>query len=90
KLTAVNAASGDAFAYSVALDGDTALVGAHLDDDQGPNSGAAYVLVGSGALWAQQQKLAFAAGAAQDEPGSSVALDGNTALVGACQPGRPR
>lgn len=42
KLTASNAQWGDEFGASVALDGDYAVVGAHLDDEGGGNAGAAY------------------------------------------------
>jgi hypothetical protein len=43
KLTAADAAGGDEFGWSVSVDGDTALVGAYLDDDGGTDSGSAYV-----------------------------------------------
>ena len=43
KLTASDAAAGDFFGYSVAVSGDTAVVGAGGDDDAGPYSGSAYV-----------------------------------------------
>ena len=43
KLTASDAAAGDQFGLSVSIDGDTAVVGAFLDDDAGTNSGSAYV-----------------------------------------------
>ncbi|MCP4592686.1 MAG: hypothetical protein GY842_18280 [bacterium] len=43
KLTADDAAEGDQFGNSVAISGDLAIVGAHLDDAPGSNSGSAYV-----------------------------------------------
>ncbi|MCA9253679.1 MAG: FG-GAP repeat protein, partial [Phycisphaerales bacterium] len=43
KLTAADAATDDYFGYSVALSGDTAVIGAYLDDDGGSASGSAYV-----------------------------------------------
>ena len=43
KLTASDGAVDDAFGWSVAISGDTALVGARQDDDKGFNSGSAYV-----------------------------------------------
>jgi hypothetical protein len=45
KLVASDGASDDRFGYSVSLssDGNTALIGAYLDDDKGTDSGAAYV-----------------------------------------------
>jgi hypothetical protein len=80
KLTASDATASDAFGTSVALSGNTALVGA-----AGSNSftGAAYVFVPSGATWTQQAKLTASNGAAGDAFGNAVALSGNTALVGA-------
>jgi hypothetical protein len=44
--------SGSLYGYSVAIDGDTAVVGA-INDNGG--NGAAYVLVRSGTNWAQLQ-----------------------------------
>ena len=43
KLTATNAAAGDLFGISVAISGNTALVGAFGDDDAGSGSGSAYL-----------------------------------------------
>ena len=83
KLTASDGAEGDSFGNSVALDGDTALVGAYIDDDRGSESGSAYFFTRSGGVWTQQQKLTASDGAEGDSFGSSVALDGDTALVGA-------
>ena len=92
KLTASDAATGDEFGYSVAVDGETVVVGAHLDDhtdgDTDDDEGAAYVFTKLFTGWAdmtQTAKLtAFGAGAS-DEFGISVAVDGNTVLVGAHQ-----
>ncbi len=84
KLVATDGAANDNFGYSVALDGETALVGARRATiDSNSNQGAAYVFTRSGASWSQQWKLAAADGAAGDHFGHSVALDGETALVGA-------
>ena len=44
KLLASDAAAGDNFGHSVAMSGDTAIIGARLDDDGGSNSGSAYYL----------------------------------------------
>ncbi|PSQ15097.1 hypothetical protein BRD00_15160 [Halobacteriales archaeon QS_8_69_26] len=76
--------TGDRFGWKVALDGDTALVGAVRDDDpNGPGGGSAYVFVNEGGTWTQQAKLAADDGDSLDGFGQSVALDGDTALVGA-------
>ena len=81
KLTAPDGASFDQFGFSVALSGGTALVGARLDDDNGTDSGSAYLF--DTATGAQMQKLTATDGAANDQFGRSVALSGGTALVGA-------
>ncbi len=72
--------SSDAFfGYSVAVDGDTALVGAFNDS----GLGAAYVFVRNAATWSLQQRLTAADGASGDQFGYSVAVSGNTLAVGA-------
>jgi len=83
RLIASDIATGDFFGNSVSLSGDTALVSAIGDDDQGTDSGSAYVFVRSGSSWIQQAKLLAADGAEGDNFGSSVSLSGDTALVGA-------
>ncbi len=84
KLTASDAAAGDRFGNSVAIFGDTAIIGAYRDDHAGgEDAGAAYVFVRSGTVWSEQAKLIGADAAAGDEFGGSVALDGDTAIIGA-------
>jgi hypothetical protein len=84
KLTAADGAASDIFGYSVAVDGDTAVIGAYLDDDNGSFSGSAYVFFRSGDdTWEQQAKLTADDGAAGDHFGQSVAVDGDTAVIGA-------
>jgi len=83
KLLASDGASGDEFGVSVNLKGDTALIGASLDDDNGVDSGSAFVFTRSGTNWTQQAKLLTTDGVAGDEFGWSVSLDGDTALIGA-------
>ena len=84
-LTASDGRAVDFFGYSVALAGDTALVGVR-NRTVGSNiyQGAAYVFVRSGTTWGQQgDELSALGGAPKDAFGSSVAIDGDTALVGA-------
>ena len=88
KLTASDAGAGDAFGYAVSVDGDTVVVGAHQDDDNGSDSGSAYVFVRPSAGWAsatQTAKLTASDAAANDEFGLSVAVGGDTVVVGAHQ-----
>ncbi|MFN2468534.1 MAG: FG-GAP repeat protein [Gaiellaceae bacterium] len=76
--------TGDEFGISVAVSGDTALVGVWADDVGGrADQGAAYVFIRSAGVWTVQQKLTAADGAAGDLFGRSVAISGDTALVGA-------
>jgi len=82
KLTAADAAANDQFGWSVSLSGDTAVVGAYLDDDAGNNSGSAYVFREIGGVWQQVAKLVPADGAAGDFTGESVSISGDTAVVG--------
>jgi len=85
QLIASDGALGDTFGYSVALSGDTALVGAPLDDGGADlcHQGSAYVFTRTGGTWSQQAQLTASDGAAGDQFGRSVALSGDTALVGA-------
>jgi hypothetical protein len=83
KLTASDGAEGDKFGYPVAISGDTVVIGAAGDDDNGDASGSAYVFVRNGTTWSQQQKLIASDGAAIDCFGYSVAVSGDTAVIGA-------
>ncbi|HEX5500442.1 MAG TPA: FG-GAP repeat protein, partial [Thermomicrobiales bacterium] len=84
KLTASDGAANDVFGYSIALDGDTAIIGAS-NATVGGNSGegAAYVFTRSDGVWTQATKLTAADGAANAQFGIAVALEGSTAFVGA-------
>lgn len=81
KLVASDAAQGDEFGLSVAISGNTAVVGAPFDDDAGPDSGSAYVF--NADTGEQLFKLSASDAAAGDEFGHSVAISGTTAVVGA-------
>ena len=82
-MTAGDAAAGDQFGYSVSVSGDTAIVGAFGDNDDGFDSGSAYIFVRSGATWSQQAKLTAGDAAAGDQFGYSVSVSSDTAVVGA-------
>ena len=97
-LKAPNAESGDYFGYAVALNGDTLVVGAFLedsnqttitnsatitDDDSASDSGAVYVFVRSGTTWTQQAYLKAPNAEGGDFFGAAIAISDNTIVVGA-------
>ena len=83
KLTADDGVANDHFGGSVAISGDYAIVGSYWDDDNGSNSGSAYVFHFDGTSWSQQAKLVAGDGAEGDRFGGSVAISGDSAIVGA-------
>jgi len=83
KLTASDGAARDHFGVCVSISGDYAIVGARMDDDKGENSGSAYIFNRDGDTWNQQAKLSASDGAARDQFGGSVSIDGDYAIVGA-------
>jgi len=87
KLTAASdAEAGDEFGSSVAVSGDIAVVGARGEDEKGSAAGAAYVFqrdLGGTDNWGQAQKLMASDGQAGDYFGTSVAVSGDLAVVGA-------
>lgn len=82
-LTALDAATGDRFGYSVDIKGNVAIVGAPFDDDLGSNSGSAYIFRFNGFAWIQEYKLIAFDGNAGDEYGHSVSINDTVAVVGA-------
>ena len=84
KLTASDAAAYDCVGWAVAASGDTAVVGAWFDDHHDSfDAGSAYVFVRSGTSWVEQQKLTASDATAFDYFGESVAVEGDTLVVGA-------
>ena len=80
-LKASNAEAGDVFGASVAMSENTAVVGATGKDDC---DGAVYIFVRNGVIWSQQAYLkASNDGNEWDEFGDSVAISGDTVVVGA-------
>ena len=65
------------------ISGDTAVVGAILDDDNGSASGSAYVFTRTGTTWTEEAKLTASDAAFDDVFGESVTVSGDTAVVGA-------
>ncbi|MBX3740745.1 MAG: PEP-CTERM sorting domain-containing protein [Akkermansiaceae bacterium] len=89
KLTASDGVIEDNFGNSVSLSGTTAIVGAYGDDDDGMNSGSAYVFrnldtaVGS---IIENVKITASDGAAHRNFGRSVSLDGDLFVVATGSP----
>jgi hypothetical protein len=83
KLTASDLQANDEFGWSVSIDGDYAIVGAHKEDGFGADRGAAYVFYRSGSTWSEQQKLTPGDAADYDYFGKSVAIDDEYAIIGA-------
>lgn len=94
-LKASNTGAGDKFGDRVAIDGNTIVVGAFEEDSDGTGvdgtqnndnadlAGAAYVFTRSGTTWSQQAYLKASNTDAEDRFGASVALAGDTVVVGA-------
>jgi Ni,Fe-hydrogenase III small subunit len=82
KILADDGVSHDYFGYSVSISGDQLVVGAHLDDDNGSNSGSVYVYEKQGGVWTYKQKLTAFDGAADDRFGNSVSISGDYLVVG--------
>ena len=83
KIKADDGATDDLFGHSVSISGDYAVVGGIGDDDKGSRSGSAYVYKRSGTSWVEEAKLLPDDGAADDQFGVSVSIDGDYAVAGA-------
>jgi len=83
RLTASDRAYGDLFGNSVSIRGEYAIVGASNSDDNGHDSGSAYIFKRDGTSWVQQAKLLPSDGAADDQFGVFVSINGDYAIVGA-------
>ena len=84
KFTADDGEANDEFGWSGAIAGDVAIEGAHNDNDQVTNSGAAYVFALDAARsdqWGEVTKITDEDGAFADRYGISVAIDGELFLV---------
>jgi len=82
-LAATDGEPNDQFGFGLALDGDTALIGAWGDDDAGSSAGAAYAYERAGATWTQVAKLVPPDAEAFDYIGYHVDIDGDIAAVSA-------
>jgi hypothetical protein len=82
KLLASDGEEYDTFGRSVSIDGDYVIIGAIRDNDNGLNSGSAYIFYRSGSSWTEQQKIIAADGEDYDYFGNSVSIDGDYAIIG--------
>ena len=83
RLTASDPGVFESFGFSVAVWGETALIGAEWDREIATEAGAVYVFRPEGTSWVEMQKLLASDGAALNHFGHAVALDGDVALIGA-------
>jgi len=83
KLRADDFSDEDRFGSSVAIFGEVVAIGAHDEDTNGIDAGAAYIFARSGTVWTQEAKVVASDGASVDLFGTSVALSGDLLLVGA-------
>ena len=92
----VHSVTGEEFGTAVAISGDTVVVGAPSDDSESrgvnqpatyaypfDDSGTVFVFVRSGTTWTQQAHLKSSNSWTGDRFGTSVAISGNTIVVGA-------
>jgi hypothetical protein len=94
-LKASNTDAGDSFGSSVAISGDTVVVGAYAErskatgingvqsDNSARWAGAVYVFARSSGVWTQQAYLKASNTDASDRFGSSVTISGDTVVAGA-------
>ena len=83
KLMASDAAADDWFGQTVYIKDEYAIVGATGEDTVAGDAGAAYIFKRSGTTWTEVKKITASDAEAYDSFGSSVAIDGTTAVVGA-------
>jgi len=85
KFVPTNAVVGSALGSVSAISGDTAIVGSQFDapTGSGTHEGSAYIYVKSGSGWQLQQKLIGPSPHTDQQFGSSVAILGDLAVVGA-------
>lgn len=77
RVVAADGSAGDVFGQAVAISDDVAVVGSPFADENGNQSGAAYVYRRVGTQWIQEQKLGADDGAPGDQFGGAVAIDTN-------------
>ena len=87
RLRATSRVNNALFGTSVAISGNTIIVGAPGEDvsagSTADDTGCVYVFTYSDSAWSQSQRLTASDAAGGDKFGTSVAISGNTFVVGA-------
>lgn len=84
KLVASDGASNDRFGFSVSISGDYAIASAMFNDDNGSDSGSAYIFEkNASGTWVETQKLIASDATSQDRFGWDVSISGNQAIASA-------
>lgn len=83
KLTAADSAADDLFGGAIDLAGNTAVVGANGQDDNGRRAGAVYGFRRSGENWSEFVKLLASDGDWYDQLGDAVSISQGTLIAGA-------
>jgi hypothetical protein len=90
RLSPSDSRTGDRFGDAVDLSGDFAIIGAPTGSGAASHSGSAYVFQQSApGVWFQAAKLTAPMPFDYDSFGTSVAMDGNTIVIGAAGDGAP-
>ncbi len=82
KLLPSSAGVNDLFGESIAIKGEYLIAGAYESDENGENSGSAYIFKRNNNDWTEVKHLVPGDGAADDEYGITVSLEGAYAAVG--------
>ncbi len=83
KLTASDAGAEDKFGQTLAIEGDTIIVGAPYDYVGAVKAGSAFVFTRTAGQWTEQVKLSAPDPSANMEFGGRVAISGDTVIIGA-------
>ncbi len=81
KLVASDATAGDGFGSSVAISGNTIVVGAFTNDNAGMDAGSVYVFIWNGLEWIEEAELIPIDAVSEDGFGYSVSISGDTIVA---------
>ena len=82
KILASDSEREDEFGYSVSISGDIAIVGSPFNDDNGTDSGSAYIYELKNGSWEETAKLTASDADEYDLFGHSVSVSGTKAIIG--------